>query len=212
MELLKSEGKNPGPMNENMIDIPLILNQDSVPLDTLEALTAWIKQCVLERELEEINSLLCAPCNCVICCTGPESGSKKEYYNIPLKENELSLFDLPRHEILLDRLPEDNIAHSSSPALYHLEKGWSMILPRESRCPQLSRGGRCAIYENRPSVCRKPQIFPYVIQKNEPAQAYIKEERLLAVWDCPYVRKLKEEIIQYGQKCGLETVFMKNKV
>ena len=191
--------------------IPPISSHEATPIEPLEALTAWIKQCVLERELEDINSLLCAPCNCVICCTGPEPGSKKELFEIPLDENELLLFDLPRHETLPDTLLEEDFVHSS-PGIYHFAKGWRMILPRGSKCPQLSRDGRCAIYENRPIVCRKPQIFPYVIQKNERDDAFIKEEKLLAVWDCPYVRKLKEEIIQYGQKCGLETIFMENKV
>lgn len=220
IELLKSGRKcHSEPVEESETDIPLILGQKAVPLEPLEALTVWIQQAVLGRELEKINSLLCSPCNCTICCTGPEYGSKKEFFEIPLKEDELPLFDLPRHEYASFGLPEDDLINSS-PALYNWKKTWRLILPKGSRCPHLSRAGKCTIYEKRPDVCRKPQIFPYVIQnailslskKDEQSQAFIKEEKLLAIWDCPYVRELKEEIIQYGQKCGLETVFMENKI
>ena len=53
---------------------PFIVNEKEEPQAKLQSLELWIKQRVLTKELEEINSILCKPCGCVLCCTGPDSG------------------------------------------------------------------------------------------------------------------------------------------
>ena len=53
--------------------LPFIVNEKDEPVAKRQALELWIRQQILSRELETINSLLCGPCGCVLCCTGPNS-------------------------------------------------------------------------------------------------------------------------------------------
>lgn len=101
----------------------------------------------------------------------------------------------------------------SQPRLIHWQQGWSLILPKESRCPNLEDTGRCTVYPERPQVCRRPQIFPYIV---EPivlqGQAVFRlRQSLLGVMDCPYVQALQDEIAAYAAACELEIVFRHNK-
>ena len=96
-----------------------------------------------------------------------------------------------------------------------------MILPKDTQCPTLDIStGCCRIYPHRPEVCRRPQIFSYVLEHapdldieydGRVLPTYIKQNKLLAVWDCPYVKILKDEIAQYAEICGLEPIFRENK-
>ena len=43
------------------------------PVDPMTATGALVAQHILVRELERINSLLCAPCGCTLCCVGPDA-------------------------------------------------------------------------------------------------------------------------------------------
>jgi hypothetical protein len=76
------------------------------------------------------------------------------------------------------------------------------------------------IYAKRPEVCRKPQIFPYVLEKTDDMAkrndgvripVYMARNKMLAVWDCPYVRELQDEIGAYAEMSGLEPIFKKSK-
>jgi Fe-S-cluster containining protein len=111
--------------------------------------------------------------------------------------------------------------YANQAALYRWRKGWSMILPRHSRCPGLdTASGCCRIYPDRPDVCRRPQIFPYMLDR-EPRldteydgrmlPAFVIRAKMLAIWDCPYVQQFQEEIGRYAQLCGLEPIFKQNK-
>jgi Fe-S-cluster containining protein len=90
-----------------------------------------------------------------------------------------------------------------------------MILPKSSRCPHLEAdNGRCLVYDNRPEVCRRPQIFPYILEKmagEAERPSYRLRNSLLAVIDCPYVALLQDEIAAYGAACELEVIFKQNK-
>ncbi|MDZ7642502.1 MAG: YkgJ family cysteine cluster protein [Desulfurivibrio sp.] len=210
---------------------PVIVNEAGEPLSTLEAVEYQVCHAVVERELEEINSLLCAPCHCSLCCTGPEPGMKQEFFEIPLEAAECQNFPLPRVDTPQSRQLDSNSEpplqrHQSpfyrhQPALYHWRHGWSMILPSQSRCPQLDRQGGCRIYPRRPAICRRPQIFSYLLgelaEDREAAGTTTKRptpracHKLLAVWDCPYVRALQDEIADFATKSGLQPIFSRNK-
>ena len=203
---------------------PLVRGPGGEPLDRLHALMSLVQQRVLEKELERINSLLCGPCRCTLCCTGPSSQARQEYFEIPLAPGETDLFDLPRVDTSLSRrsqpdstpalLVEGRPFYEQGPALYHWERGWSLILPRESACPHLEASGLCSIYRKRPGVCRKPQLFPVLLEEDRSGEvpgAWTRRDTLLAVWDCPYVRDLKDEIIQYASVNGLKVIFKENK-
>ncbi len=76
--------------------------------------------------------------------------------------------------------------------------------------------GRCSIYDNRPQVCRKPQIFPYLLEKEQGHRAdgrpvFRLRNTLLAVMDCPYVQQLQHDIALYAAASELELVFRRNK-
>ncbi|MDA8164120.1 MAG: YkgJ family cysteine cluster protein [Desulfobacteraceae bacterium] len=205
-----------------------LYDEQGKPLPAFEAAEAWVGQQILARELEEINSILCGPCSCTLCCTGPDRTMSQELFEIPLSSQERSLFSLPATDSPASRqctaLSEppltlgDRPFYELGPGLYRWESGWSLILPRGSSCPHLEDGtGRCRIYPGRPEVCRRPQIFPYLIERapgldsSAGLPAYVARRKLLAVWDCPYVRDLKEEIASYAEACGLEPVFKQNK-
>jgi Fe-S-cluster containining protein len=97
--------------------------------------------------------------------------------------------------------------------MVHWQHGWSLILPRSSRCPNLAADGRCQIYSDRPEVCRRPQIFPYVLEPftDEAGPGWRIRRSLLAVLDCPYVRLLQDEIAGFAAASELDLVFRRNK-
>ncbi len=205
-------------------DMPAVFSTEGQVLDMFDSLVACTQQAVLERELEKINSLLCGPCSCTLCCTGPAPDARQEYFEIPLLEHEIRLFDLPRIDSASSRAcgPEDDPAFcvdghpffEHPPALYHWSAGWSMILSRGRSCPHLQEAGTCGIYPERPRVCRKPQIFPVVVEKplrGVKDSRMIRQNALLAVWDCPYVKDLKEKILDYAGINELKMVFRENK-
>ncbi len=217
MEYLKRE-------NGTATDLPVIVSPEGETLDMFDGLMALTHQMVLEKELERINSLLCGPCGCTLCCTGPAPDARQKYFEIPLLEQELQFFDLPKIDTDASRScgPEEDpvlclegrpfFEHPS--ALYHWSTGWSMILPKGHSCPHLKDTGTCNIYPDRPAVCRKPQIFPVVLeQPNHTASdaPMTRRDTLLAVWDCPYVRDLKEKILEYAGLNGLKVIFKENK-
>jgi Fe-S-cluster containining protein len=86
-----------------------------------------------------------------------------------------------------------------------------MILPRNTSCPALEDNGRCRVYADRPRVCRKPQLFCYIVEPAEEPLQYRLRSSLLAVSDCPYVRELKDEIAAYAAANELELVIRGNK-
>jgi Fe-S-cluster containining protein len=209
----------------------LIVDENMQLAEQFTALDSWITQNVLTRELEEINSLLCGPCGCTLCCTGPSAKQEQEFFEIPLAASETALFDLPRLDDEKTRAasPDDDqpLALHGAPfyakpaALYAWRKGWSMILPRGRRCPSLDAdSGGCRIYPARPDVCRRPQIFPYMLER-EPAldmeydgrilPAFIIRAKILAIWDCPYVIQFQDEIARYAEMCDMEPIFKQNK-
>ena len=209
----------------------ILLNEQLEPMDPLDALDSWVAQEVVKRELETINSQLCRPCNCTLCCIGPDDTLNQDFFEIPLQPEETSLFDLPRIDSPETRqttshnepplLRDKKLFYKTPSALYHWRGGWSLILPRRSRCSNLDQSsGGCRIYEQRPDVCRRPQIFSYVLERQADLDqdiegkrlpAFVARKKLLSVWDCPYVREFQEEIGRYAELCGLEPVFRKNK-
>jgi len=221
--------------------LPFIVNEKQEPVAKRQALELWIRQQILCQELEKINSLLCGPCNCVLCCTGPNSEfdeasgfkgrMKQEYFEIPLENSEVDLFGLHRVDTAESRTmtaqADPPLQMDQAPfymhemALYHWQNGWSLILPKGAVCPQLTPDTKkCRVYAQRPAVCRKPQIFAYVLEKTADTakrsdgtliQVHMARNMVLAVWDCPYVRKLQDEIGLYAEMCGLEPIFKKSK-
>ena len=217
---------------------PRILDEGLQPENKFKALEHWICQQVLTQELEKINSLLCEPCGCILCCCGPlsckgeEEEKRKCFFEIPLSSAEAGFFEsLVRIDTEASRGTTANAEPSfsindvpfykSDRSVISWRNGLSMILPRDTYCPQLdSRTGRCRIYEKRPDVCRRPQIFPYLLERHDPgagqagpagADTYLVRNKILAVWDCSYVKALQEEIARYAELCGLTPVFMENK-
>jgi len=205
-----------------------IHSEDGAPLDAWEAIGQWTRHLVLVRELESINSLLCGPQGCTLCCTGPAAEDKQSFFEIPLRSEETALFAVRQidsassrlaspHDETVFRLDGDRPFYAGEPAIFHWCSGWSLILPRDARCPHLDETGACGIYCQRPEVCRRPQIFPYLLERMPDMdmgekKSYVLRNKLLAVWDCPYVRKLQEKIAAYAELCGLEPVFRENKV
>ena len=222
--------------------LPFIINEKDEPVARRQALELWVRQQVLSRELETINSLLCGPCGCVLCCTGPNSEfdaasgfrgrMRQEFFEIPLADNEVDLFALSRVDTGESRTmtaqSEPPLLQAQTPfykhemALYHWKNGWSLILPEGSACCHLEvETKRCGVYAERPVVCRKPQIFAYVLEKTTDTAkrndgllipVYRARNKILAVWDCPYVRKFQQEIGAYAEMGGLEPIFKKSKI
>ncbi|MFA5718151.1 MAG: YkgJ family cysteine cluster protein [Desulfobulbaceae bacterium] len=205
-----------------------VVDEENNPLDPLTADFVLLQQEVLTVELERINSLLCGPCGCDLCCTGPDAAMAQEFFEIPLAPGELESFPMTRHDSPASRRrradDEDELRlggrpfyRLDEPALVHWQNGWSMILPKGSDCPNLAPGTtRCRIYSGRPEVCRRPQIFPYMVEpfqgSGEPKAAYRLRRSLLAVTDCPYVSGLQDEIAAYAAACELHLVLKRNKL
>jgi len=208
LEILKKGGR-PDP----------VFSEQDEPLDPMEALETLVCHRVLVRELETVNSLLCHPCGCSLCCTGPDAGMEQEFFGIPLAEEETELFGLEVEDTPESRATDpysgDEYAPGGVPfyrqgaGIHRFRTGFSLILPKGERCPNLDSGGGCAIYPDRPEVCRRPQIFSYLIE--ESGEKKTARGKLLAVTDCPYVRDLEEEIAAYAASCGLELVLRQNK-
>jgi len=201
-----------------------ILDSDNNPLDSMEALDLWVSQKLLTRELETINSLLCAPCGCTLCCIGPNDSADQSFFEIPLTREETAHFSLqcydtdesqkltPYSDTIFE--VQGKPFYAGSPAVFHWQTGWSMILPKKSSCQKLLDNGRCTIYPDRPDVCRRPQIFPYILEvanSSEKNKTFIVRRKILAIWDCPYVQQFKNEIAAYAEICELEPVFKENK-
>ena len=210
----------------------IILSAQAEALDAMEAIDAWVAQNILSQELEAINSQLCGPCNCRLCCIGPGQGMGQQFFEIPLQDNEIPLFQLEKIDssqsrasssqaetaLLVDGQP---FYEHDQARLIHWQQSWGLILPTGSSCPQLDDdSGGCTIYPQRPDVCRRPQIFAYALER-QPAfdsdyegttlPAYLRQQSLLAIWDCPYVQQFQDEIGSYGQACGMEPIFKENK-
>ncbi len=198
-----------------------ILDTSGTAIDPFEAVDLWVSHRILVRELEQINGRLCAPCNCTLCCTGPDGDHF--FFEIPLSEKETDLFTgLPRIDSEKSRrttayddpplMVKDRPFYEHDPCLVRWRTGFGMILPRNGRCTHLDRDGRCAIYPQRPEVCRRPQIFSYLLEQDrENPDTFTTRRTLLAVWDCPYVRQMEDAIAEYGRLCGLEVLFRQNK-
>lgn len=202
----------------------LIVDVHGHHVDTCTGIMALVAQYVLTRELEQINSALCAPCGCNLCCVGPDKGMQQLFFEIPLDSWEIEQFPLDRIDTARSRasLSNDEAAlrvqhydfyHHSDPLLVHWKNGWSLVLPTGSQCPHLAEMRLCRIYPKRPQVCRRPQIFPYVLEPTVDGgqDIFCLRNSLLAVVDCPYVRLLQEEISAYGAACELDVIFRQNK-
>ncbi|MGD9949466.1 MAG: YkgJ family cysteine cluster protein [Desulfobulbus sp.] len=201
-----------------------VVDVDNNPVDVMTATAALVAQNILTRELELINSLLCAPCGCRLCCVGPGAEMRHAYFEIPLQPGEAGHFPLERIDTPASRaariedepplqVGERDFYQRLDPVLVQWQAGWSLVMPTESQCPHLEQSGRCRIYPDRPQVCRRPQIFPYMLEPIEDGERTVFRLRqsLLAVVDCPYVRLLKEEISTYAAACELEMIFRQNK-
>ena len=201
-----------------------VIDADGQVVDAMTATGVLVAQRILTRELERINSLLCGPCGCTLCCVGPETGMVQRYFEIPLRAEETGVFPIGRIDspesraLRIDHEPPlqadgRDFFDRSEPVLIRWRPGWSLILPTGSCCPNLEAGGRCRVYPDRPQVCRRPQIFPYVVEPVEEAEqpAFRLRQTLLAVVDCPYVQLLQDEIAAYAAACELEMLFRHNK-
>jgi len=151
----------------------------------------------------------------------------QEFFEIPLEEDELALFAADRYEseesLNRSAYDEDELYCSGKPfyrigvpGLFHWRQGWSLILPIETVCPNLEAGsGKCLVYDNRPRVCRRPQIFPYMVEPTgngrEGGQSYRIRSALLAIVDCPYVCDIQNDIARYASASELHLVLKENK-
>ena len=75
-----------------------VVGENADRVDDMTAISCLCLLQVLTDELEEINSLLCAPCGCDLCCTGPTSSMEQEFFEIPITDSEVELFTVERHE------------------------------------------------------------------------------------------------------------------
>ncbi len=204
----------------------IVVAENGDPVDNMTAASAMAAQNILTAELETINSALCGPCGCTLCCVGPEKGMDQMFFEIPLAENEVDLFAVSRfdsdgsrcHRAMDDPPLETGgvpFYAGSETSLIHWQTGWSLILPKNSNCPNLAAKGQCLVYPERPDVCRRPQVFPYMLEpldlSGESLPTYRLRGTLLAIVDCPYVKLLKDEIAAYGAACELEVLFKHNK-
>jgi len=199
-----------------------VVNESGEPVDDMTARASLVSQRIMEDELEAINSVLCGPCGCTLCCTGPNKTMNQEFFEIPLTAEEKELFSVTRHDSAdcrSRRALDDEVLQVAGvpfyklqdPGLFHWQNGWSLILPRESSCPGLEENGRCRVYLTRPQVCRRPQIFSYILEKTDKPDQFRLRNSLLAVTDCPYVQVLREEIAAYAAACEMELVLKGNK-
>ena len=213
-------------LKEGTFQAPTVVDEENNPVDPFTAGAAVIQQQLLIAELEKINSILCGPCGCTLCCVGPENSMEQEFFEIPLGTGELDLFavsrcdnEASRSSLSLDEneliWEEQPFYRVKNPTVFHWKKGWSLILPKSSTCPNLNDNGQCRVYDDRPKVCRRPQIFPYMVEQLEGAEGETQVMRirqsLLAVTDCPYVRDLQTEIADYAAASELHLILKQNK-
>ncbi len=213
-------------LKEGTFQAPSVVDEESNSVDPFTAGVSVIQQQLLTVELEKINSVLCGPCSCTLCCVGPEDSMEQEFFEIPLGIQELDLFTVSRcdNETSRRSLPLDEkelfwkdqpFYKVENPTVFHWKKGWSLILPKGSTCPNLNDKGQCRVYDDRPNVCRRPQIFPYMIEPLEGAEGEAQimriRQSLLAVTDCPYVRELQNEIADYAAASELHLLLKQNK-
>ena len=59
-------------VKEGTFPVPTVVDEEDNPVDPFTAGVAIIQQQLLTAELEKINSVLCGPCDCTLCCVGPE--------------------------------------------------------------------------------------------------------------------------------------------
>ena len=213
-------------VKEGSFQVPTVVDEESNPVDPFTAGVAIIQQQLLTAELEKINSVLCGPCSCTLCCVGPERSMEQEFFEIPLGAGEIDLFgvsrcdnEASRHSLPLDEeellWKDQPFYRVENPTVFHWKKGWSLILPKGSICPNLNDKGQCRVYNDRPTVCRRPQVFPYMVEPLEGAEIDASTMRirqsLLAVIDCPYVRDLQGEIADYSTASELHLLLKQNK-
>lgn len=212
-------------LKEGSFECPPVSDAEDNPVDEATAAAALIQQQILERELEKINSLLCGPCGCTLCCSGPEQSMEHEFFEIPLAPDEVDLFPSARvdsEESRTRQAYDDGefrvqgrpFYRTAEPVLIHWRSGWSLILPRNSTCPNLTGRGQCRVYGDRPTVCRRPQLFAYMVELLDKGSGTPRRrirESLLAVVDCPYVRELQDEIAAYAAASELHLVLKRNK-
>jgi Fe-S-cluster containining protein len=202
--------------------VQTVLNVAGGRLDSMAAASSICRQRILTWELERINSLFCGPCGCDLCCVGPSREMDQEFFEIPLADEEIAHFEVERLDSVDSRacqamdeaelqLGGVSFYQSGTVRLIHWQHGWSLILPKESRCPNHDPiANDCRIYPDRPLVCRRPQIFPYILE--ELADGTFRQRNMvLAIIDCPYVRRLRDDIAAYAAACELEIIFKKNK-
>lgn len=207
-------------------DLPDIYDVSGNKLDFFQALHLFFKQIFIEKELFFLNARFCASEHCMLCCEGPSQSSQKIFWEIPLADAETSSFDCPGYasEESLKKTSEDGLLIDNipfyelqKPAIIHWSSGPSLILPKGVRCPNLKANGRCEKYETRPYTCRKPQVFSYILDTSplSPSgklkNSFVARDSLLAVWDCPYVKRLKDDMAQYASLCDTEIIFIENK-
>ncbi len=206
--------------------LPYLFDISGQKLDYFSTIHFFFKQIVLEKELLHINSLLCAESYCTLCCEGPSKEAEKLFWEIPLSGKETDLFDCQvistdksrgktsEDELLIDGSPFYEL---EKPAIIFWSSGPALILPKGVRCPNLHTNGLCKRYETRPYTCKKPQVFSYILDTSplSPAgkdkNSFTVRNSVLAVWDCPYVKRLKDDIATYVTLCDAEMVFMENK-
>ncbi len=213
-------------LKEGAIAAPAVVDEENNPVDPFTAALALLQQQLLNAELERINSALCGPCGCALCCVGPEQSMEQEFFEIPLSSEEADLFKVSRceNEASRNSSPRDEeelqwngrpFYSVAEPTLFHWKKGWSLILPKSSACPNLNEQGQCLVYNERPNVCRRPQIFAYMVEPLDENEGGVPAMRirqsLLAVIDCPYVRELKDEIAEYAAASELHLHLKQNK-
>ena len=83
-------------VKEGTFPVPTIVDEEDNPVDPFTAGLAIIQQQLLTKELEKINSVLCGPCGCTLCCVGPEQSMEQEFFEIPLGSREIDLFAVRR--------------------------------------------------------------------------------------------------------------------
>ena len=201
-------------------DVPKVLLGDET-LPPHEAYTAQLRQKLIERELEGVNSLLCSPMGCDLCCVGPRDDEKNLFFDIPLKMEEVDTIGITTFDTPLTRSSSPYDEQSLSiekrpfyelgPVVITWRTGPSMILPRGERCPKLSRDVRCTIYPQRPWTCRRPPIFSYVLDRTGADGDFSLENKLLAIIECPIVQELKREIHLYASLNELDLVITRNR-
>lgn len=221
----------------------LVVDGNKNVLDPVAGMILEIKQELITRELEQVNSALCGQYQCIICCRGPLKEEENFFFELPLTNEEAPLFNLPLIDDSGSRKTHafadppykigDQPFYMRDSALYRWRDKWGLVLVKDSFCPNLiNEDGRCRIYEKRPRVCRLPQIFPLALETiydpqvteeiaaqnsvsfpelTDKVHYYVVQEKILAVWDCPYVRDYKQEIIKFAEVSSLEPVFRQNK-